>query len=813
MIRFPSDFRLAARRLARSPGFTLAAVASLAIGIGATTAIYSIVSTLLQRPLAGVAHAERLVDLGRTERGGGFDTFGYPDLVDVRDQVKSLDRVFGYRFEPHHVRVGEASRRVLGFGVSDSYFDALGVRPALGRLLAAGDDSDQGGAPVAVVSHAFFERELGGDSSRIGGEIRVDGQPFTLVGVTPPTFSSHIFGLRPELFVPLTTPIGSDAWQIDRLTARRASWLLMSGRLAPGATVATARVELDALAARVAAAHPETHAHRGIGILPAKPTPGIARTPLTMFSTLLFTLVGLVLVIACMNVASMLLARAEERGRELAVRQALGASRRRLVREQLAETLLLFAFAAPPALLLASWGVTLIEAFRPPTPFPVFLDFPVDWTAAAFAFSLALATGLLFGLAPALGATRRAPNAALHDGGAGSGTRQLRLRRALVGAQLALSLVLLVTAGLLLRALDKAQRVDPGFRAAGLVGVPFSFELAGRDDDGARLLLEQMIEETRALPWATAVTASATLPLDMSRMGIGGVEVDGVESPSEFGLETDANVVAPGYFAALGIPLAGREFAFSDRFDGERVAIVNRTFEARYLPDGALDRTFRLVGPGDEPITYRVVGVARDIKASTLDEPARPFLWVTATQWGARDYYVLARGADLATMTRDLAAVARRLEPDLPPGPPSPLDEVAATSTLPQRLAGSVAGVVGGIGLFLAAIGLYGVAAFAVAARRRELAVRMALGARREEIVRFVLADAARPVAAGAVVDLALAFGLSRLLANLLFGLSATDLVTFAGVPALLVAVAVVAVLVPARSAAAIEPAAALRSE
>jgi putative ABC transport system permease protein len=494
------------------------------------------------------------------------------------------------------------------------------------------------------------------------------------------------------------------------------------------------------------------------------------------------------------------------------VRQALGASRRRLVREMLSETLLLFLLAAAPALLLARWGVDLIAAFRPPTPLPVFLDFPVDWSAAAFAGALALAAGVLFGLAPALRATRRAPNAALHDGTAGGGTRQLRLRRGLVAVQLALSLVLLVAAGLLLRALDTARSIDPGFRTDGVVGYPFSFELTGRDDEGARQLLQQLVEEARALPWATAVTATATLPLDMSRMGIGGVEIDGRESPSEFGFETDANVVAPGYFDALDIPLAGRDFTFADRHEGERVAIVNRTFEARYFPDGALDRTFRLIGD-ENPPTYRIVGVARDIKASRLDEPARPFLWVSAMQWNARDYYVMARGADVATMTRELGALARRLDPDLPPGPPSPLAEVAETSTLPQRLAGSVAGVVGAVGLFLAAIGLYGVAAFAVAARRRELAVRMALGARGQDVVRFVVADAARPVIVGTLAGLALAFGLSRLLSSLLYGLSPTDLVTFAGVPALLVAVAVVAVLVPARRAAAIEPAAALRSE
>ncbi|HEX9801462.1 MAG TPA: ADOP family duplicated permease [Thermoanaerobaculia bacterium] len=806
------ELRLALRRLAKSPGFTFAAVASLAIGIGATTAIYSIVQTLLLRPMSGIAQPERLVDIGRVQGGAGFDTFGYPDLVEVRDEVQSLDRVFGFQFEPHHVRVGDASRRVLGFAVSGSYFEALGVGAAHGRPLRPDDDSDQGGAAVAVVSHAFFERELGGELSRIGAEIRVDGHPFTLVGVAPADFSGHIFPLRPDLFLPLTTPMGDEPWQTERLRSREASWFHMGGRLAPGATLATARTEVDALAARVAAAHPETHAERGIALLPAKATPGIARTPLRLFSTLLFTLVGLVLAIACMNVASMLLARAEERGRELAVRQALGASRRRLVQELLSETLLLFLLAAAPALLLARWSVDLIAAFRPPTPIPVFLDFPVDWSAAAFAAALALATGLLFGLAPALRATRRAPNAALHDGIAGGGTRQLRLRRGLVGAQLALSLVLLVAAGLLLRALDTARSINPGFRTDGVVGYSLSFELTGRSDEGARQLLADLMTEAGALPWATAVTASATLPLDLSRIGIGGVEIDGRESPSRFGLETDANIVAPGYFTTLGIPLEGREFEASDHFDGARVAIVNQTFAARYFPEGALGRTFRLVGD-DEPPTYRIVGLARDIKASSLGEPARPFLWVAASQWHARDYYLLVRGADVATMTRDLTALVRRLEPDLPPGPPSPLVEVAATSTLPQRLAASVAGAVGAVGLFLAAIGLYGVVAFAVAARRRELAVRMALGARGQDVVRFVLADAARPVALGIVVGLVLAFALSRLLSSLLFGLSATDLVTFAGVPALLVAVAAVAVLIPARRAAAIEPAAALRSE
>jgi predicted permease len=808
-----SDLRYAARGLVRSPGFTAAAVASLAIGVGASTAIFSVVRDLLVRPLAGIAEPERLVAIGRTESGQGFDSFGYPDLLDFRAQSRTLDRVFAYDIDAHAVSVGESTRRALGYAVSSGYFEAHGVRAAHGRLFLDAEDSPAGGAPVAVVSHGFFERELGGDAARVGTPIRVDGHDLTLVGVVEPGFGGHFFGLRPEIYVPLSTPLSTAPFQLERLSSRESVWLHLGGRLAPGATLDEARAEIAGIAARLVVAYPESHATRGAVVVAAGPLPGAAQRPVALFAALLFALVGLVLGIACLNVASMLLARTEERAREVAVRQALGAPRRRLVRQLLTESVLLFGLAAPPGLLLARAGVGGLAAVRPPTPFPVFLDFGVDWTAALFALALSLGTGLLFGLAPALHGARRPPGSSLHDGSAGAGTRRLRLRRSLVGAQLAMSLLLLVLAGLLLRAVNASANVDPGFRAAGVTAYELDLERAGLQGESARIALAELLERARRIPGVESVSASRVVPLGGTRVELGPLTIDGQEGPEDGYFRSDANIVAPGFFATLGVPLEGRDFSSADRESSEPVAIVNRTFAERFFPQGALDRVFHL-GRGEDRTAIRIVGVARDLKSQSLGEPARTFYWLPVGQAPAERTTLLVRRAEgLPPLEREIDSLARSIDPDLPAGRALVLTEVAALSTLPQRLAASVAAAAGAVGLFLAAVGLYGVVAFAVAARRREMAVRMALGAQPGDVVRFVLRDSAPPVLVGAAVGLLLAFALSRLLDSLLFGLSPTDLATFVGVPALLGAVALVAVLVPARRAAATAPAAALRAE
>jgi predicted permease len=809
-----AELRIVCRRFLHRPLFALVAVSSLALGVGGTTAIFSIVQTVLQRPMSGIAEADRLVDIGRTNDGNGFDSAGYPDLEDLRREARSLDRVFAFYLEPFHLRAADGTaQRVLGFGVSREYFDALGVRPAVGRFFLPEEESAHGGAPVAVVSYDYFLDTLAGDASRIGGTIYVDSLPFTLVGVAPREFRGHVFALRPAVYVPLSTPLSADRWQRDRLSARESAWLLLGGRLAPGVALAKAQAELGAIALRVAQQFPDSHTGRGLRALPAGPVPGVGRRAVALFSSLLFVLVGAVLAIACLNVASMLLARAEERRRETAVRRALGAARGRIVREFLLESCLLFTLAVPLGLLLARWGVDFVAAFQPPAPFPLFADFPVDWRAAGFALALALVTGVVFGLAPALHAARRDPQAELRDFSATVGRKPLRARRALVGAQLAVSMLLLVVGGLLLRAMERARDVDPGFDPAGVVAFEFDLSLAGHRDDGGRARLAELVERARALPGIDAASATAVLPLDLSRMGLGGVEIEGRESPSRFGFEADANVVAPGFFATLRIPLAGRDFDLTDTAGGERVAIVNERFEREFLPGGALGRVFYLVGSEGRE-AHRIVGVARDFRTHSLGAEPVPFFWLPASQQPVRAMSLIVRSSQpAATVAAAVRTLFRGVDPDLPPGLPRPLPEVAVVSTLPQRLAASVASAVGVLGILLAALGLYGVLAYAVSCRQREIAVRVALGAERGSVLRLVFADAARPLALGLAVGGAASLAAAFALHSLLFGLPALDAPSFGGAAIILLAAAALACWAPARRALALDPAATLRAE
>jgi len=814
MIQLATETPRALRRLLGRPLFTLVAVGSLALGLGGTTAIFSVVRTILLRPVSGIGDPGRLVDIARTQDGNGFDTVGYPDLEDLRAEATTLDRVYAWEMDPYHVRVGAGSVRVLGFAVSREYFDTLGVTPERGRFFLPGEETAQGGAPVAVVTHDFFVDRLAGDPAALGSTLHVNGRPLTLVGVAPADFHGHLVALRPEIFVPVSTPLGDDPWQRNRLVSRSGVWLMLGGRLAPGATLAQARVELSAIATRVAERYPDSHRGRGLSVLASSPTGGLARTPLRLFSVLLFVLVGLVLAIACLNVASMLLARGEERRREIAVRRAIGAPRGRIVGELLVETTLLFLLAAPPGLLLARSGVGWIAAFRPPTPFPVALDFPVDWSAAGFAVLLALVTGLLFGLAPALRAARNDPNSDLRAGATTPGRRPLRARRLLVAAQLAASLLLLVVGGLLLRGLSRAGEIDPGFDAEDVVSFEFNLDLAGRNDETARAELAELLAGARALPGVESASAAAVLPLDHSRMGLGAVHVDGVESPAGRGLDADANIASEDFFETLRIPVEGRDFEAGDHAGAERVAIVNRRFERDYLAGSGVGRFFHLGEPGPERETYRVIGVADDFRAHSLGEPPAPFFWLPASQSAARRMNLLVRSRlPLESLVGPVRELFRRIDPDLPPGLPRPLVEVAAMSTLPQRLAASIAASLGALGILLAALGLYGVLAFSVASRRREIAVRKALGAQPALLLRLVAADAAGPLAAGVGLGLAAGFAVAHALRSMLYGLPPLDLSSFAGACAILLAAAALACWLPARRVLALDPASALHAE
>ena len=810
------DLRYAARQLRHSPLFTLTAVLSLAVGIGAATAVYSVVHAVLLAPVEGLRDPGRLVEVGRTEGGSGFDTFGYQDYLDLARGSRALSGLYGW--EPRRVdqrpEGGEAAK-AFAFGVTANYFDVLGVQPELGRLLQPEDDSPAGGAAVVVASHDFFTRVLRGDPLAIGRPIVLSGAPFTLVGVAAPGFHSQLFGLAPDLFVPMTTPLGRENLS-EVLTRRGAAWMLLGGRLADGRTVGEARAEMAALFSRIKTEFPDAYGEWGTEVVPAGPSPAFARTPLSLFAALLFALVLLVLLIACANVSSMLLARAEPRARELAIRLALGARRGRLLGQLLLESLLLFALAAPVGCLFAWWGTRLLGTVAPPTPFPLRTAIPMAIPVLLFAAGLALVTGILFGLAPALQGARQDPWPVLRGTSAGGGAPRWRLRSVLVGGQVALSLVLLVAAGLLGRSLSRAASLDLGFEPEGVAAFEFDFSSAGYDQARGAAVLASLLERFASDPEVAAAASARVLPLEMTSLGLGGIAVPGQEAP-EGGFRADTNVVSPGYFATLGIPLRGREFLAQDAAGAPGVAVVNEAFAARFFPGrDALGESFVLNGPDSGQRTpLRVVGVARNGKYRSLGEATTPFFWVPVTQIHLPTGHILlrARGGRAADLTRAVAAVFHAVDPNLPAPLAVRLTDVAATSILPQRIAGGVAGSLGLVGLALAALGLHGVVAHAVTRRKRELALRIVFGARAAQLVGLVVRQTAVPVLWGTAIGLPAALAGAWAARGLLFGVPPADPAALGLALGVLALAALAAAWVPARRAAAIAPAESLRQE
>jgi putative ABC transport system permease protein len=807
------DLRHALRSIAASPGFAVTVVATLAIGIGATTAIFSVVRGLLLRPLPGISRPQELVEIGRSNRGQGFDTCTYPDFVDFRRQATSFSGILAFEVAPVNVRVGDESQRAMAFVVSSNYFDLLGVTPALGGVFPAGRDDAAERAPIAVLSHAYWRRVLGGRRDAVGSPLWVNGKPVTVVGVAPESFRGHVAGAAPDLWLPLGAEGVVRPGRGDVLAQRGSFWLMLTGRLQPGVTIAAAQAELETIAARIAAAYPDSHRDVSVRLAPYGPVPAELRSPATAFSLLLLGLVALVLVVAATNAASLLLARSESRGKEFAIRRALGAGRGAVARQVLVESVSLYVLAVPPALLIARWGTSALAAARPPGPFEIRLDFPVD--AAAFAFSLlvALAFGVLFGLAPALNAARQAPQSVLRGVASSGRVRRLRLREAMVVAQLAVSLVLLTTTALLLRALSSAAAIDVGFDVRRVTTFALAFDLAGfAEPEGARAQ-DDLVARLAALPGVESAAFAATVPLNFESIGLGGVAAAGVEAPPE-GLDTDANVVSPGYFACLGVPVRGRTFDARDGRDAPGVAVINAALAKMLWGDAdPLGRSL-VLDPARDRRSLQVVGVVPDGRYRRLGAAGRPTLFVPAAQVYMRSGYALYRARGSAGPSpAEVDAVLHAIGPDFPRPQLVPMTEIAAISTLPQRIAAAVAGGCGIVALLLAVVGLYGVQAYAVAQRTREIAIRVAVGARRGQIGELVLRSASRTVVAGAALGLAGAAALAHALGSLLFGVGPLDPLAFAGAAALLTVVTVAAALVPAAQAAAIEPMRALRTE
>ncbi len=820
------DLRYGARMLLKQPSFTLITVLTLALGIGANGVIFSLVNALLLRPLPVDKPAELAAVFTSDYSSGDFGASSYPDYVAFRDRNQSFAGLVAYQPQPLSLNVDGANERAFGEIVSANYFTVLGLKPALGRGFLPEEDQRPGAAAVAVVSHKLWQTRFGGNAATVGRNVKLNGQPFTIVGVAPQNYGGLLRGLAVDWWVPVMM-----ADQLvpgsHNLTERGNRGLFIMGRLKPGVTVEQAQADFKNVGAQLYREWPQAWENirregRTISLVSesaARVMPGM-RTPLVIFMALLLTVVGLVLLIACANVANLLLARAAARRKEIAIRLSLGAGRARLIQQLLTESVLLALLGGVAGLALATWGADLLMAFKPPVPFPLEINLHGDWRVFGFMFGLSLLTGIVFGLVPALAAARPDVTSALKDDGGAANARggRGRLRGALVVVQVALSLLLLICAGLFLRSLRNASTIDPGFDADNLLALTMDLEQQGYDEVRGKIFTAQLLDRVRALPGVVAASLADDLPLSLggSRRG---VTIEGYAAQPGEDMEIHSSKVAPGYFETLRIPLLqGRTFEAQDRAAAPGVVLVNEAFARRYWPgQPPLGKHIQMgsvrSGVNDAP-ALTVVGVVKDGKYTSLGEEATPFLYLNLAQQYAASPTLIVRTS--GNPTDWLAAVRSEvttLDKSLPLFDVKTMRQHLGIALLPARLAGSVLGIFGLIALLLAAAGIYGVMAYAVAGRTREIGIRMALGADSFAVLRLVVQQGMTLVLIGLALGLAAAFALTHLLKSFLFGVSTADPVTFAGIVGLLTLVALAACWIPARRATQVDPLVALRCE
>ena len=812
------DLRYAVRLLRRNPLFALTAVLSLAIGIGANTTIFTIANALLFKPPLGVADASRLVDVGRSQGGQGFDNGSYSNYLDIRARNTVFSGIYAYRLgpEPMSLRGKDGAERIYGEMVSTNYFNLLGTPPHIGRLFTTDDSEQPGAAPLAVLSHRFWMRRFNGDPAIVGQTLVLNGRPFMVIGVTPEGFHGTTV-LTSDLWVPVNM-VGELASRLPPaiLTSRESAWLVMGARLKPGVTVGQAQAELANIGRALEQEFPDANRGKGLRVVASSPVPGDG-APVAAFMAVLMAIVMLVLAIACANVAGVLLARATTRRREIAVRLAIGAGRGRLIRQMLVESTLLFLIGGSGGLVLARLMTGALLSLLPAVPLPIDVTLALDGRAVVFTLTLSLVAAILSGLAPAFHASRAEVVGALKSDTQG-GPERIWLRHAFVVSQVALSIVLVVGAGLFARALQRASEIDPGFDPHGVELATLDLSLGGYTADTGRVFARELIRRVRETPGVQAAALSAVMPLGDRGIGLGGLAVPGVElrNGRRF-FDVDWNVITPGYFATMKMARStGRDFSDADREGTPSVVIVNETAARQWWPrQDALGKTLlQETGRPDAPDAVRtltVVGVARDSKYRNLGEDPRPFVYVPIQQQYMSRTVIAARSAHGQRLAGELRALVASMNPNLPIVQALTFDAYSQLGLLPQRIAASVAGSLGLVGVLLAAIGIYGVTAYMVSSRTREIGIRMALGAERASVVRMVLRQGLTLTMIGAAIGLAVAAAASRLLGSLLFGVGATDPLTFIGSTLLFFVVGAAACYVPARRATAIGAMDALR--
>jgi len=812
------DLRSAVRQVARNPGFAAAAVLILALGIGLNSAVFSIVNAALFQPLP-VAAPENLVAVYSSTPHDlmAASALTTDDYADLAERSHGLTALFAYTYNPMTVEHEGDNRLVLGVRATPSFFSTLGVKPFLGRFFTADDETD---GQVAVLSYAAWQRRFGADPDVLGATLRLNGQPCTIIGVAPEEFFGLTRGVSPELWTPLRLR-GAGR---DRRENREFGWLWVMGRRAPRVSLATVQAELRTLSVRLAAEHPATNAERTFAAYPANRVrilPGVD-AKLGAASAVVLAVVGLVLLIACSNVANLLLARAVARRREIATRRALGAGAAAVVRQLLVESLLLALLGGVLGLGLARASNAAVSALRLPIPIDLALGLTLDGRVVLFTLAAATLTALVFGLAPALAAARGDLSAMLREGVLVAGSRTQRcLGGLLVIVQVALSLVLLIDTGLAVRSLRNADRVDPGFDPHGVVVATFAPRLQGYTREEADEFSRRLTERVRELPGIEAAGLASHLPLSIE-VTFERVSPTVTTASPERWPNVDSAAVDPGYFETLRIPvLRGRTFTDDDRADSALVAVVNRSFEARFWPGReAIGQRLRVAGVEKD---YEVMGVVRDGKYRTLGEAQRPFLYRALAQrrgtghtgeitTGSETLVARTRGSAPAALA-DLRRVIRELDPRIAVARLETFEQTLGIALFLPRIAAVLFAVFGLLGMVLAILGLYGLMVYMVGQRHREIGIRIALGAARRDILRLIVGRGMRLALLGIAAGLALAAATTRALTALLYGVSPTDAATFAAVATLLTLVALAASFLPARQAAGVDVVRSLRDE
>ena len=808
------DARYAVRGFKRNPGFVVTVVVTLALGIGANATIFALVSRFVLQP-PPVGDPAGLVTLMTThDHGECCGNFSWPLYTDVRDQAKSFSGLAGYfALLPASIGGAGEAERIWGQAATANYFDVARIRMAMGRGFLPSEEH----ANVVVLGYALWEREFGTDPAIVGKTVRLSGRQFTVVGVAPPGFHGIDLILDPEFWVPLgdIDEMASALPQLPSEQCRDCHWVTVIGRMKPGVTRAQMDAELNTLAKRYAAAYPATDKGEGLQTQRAGELQPNFQKMVELFLAVLFVVVLLVLGIACLNVANLLLARGASRQREMAVRMALGATRARLLRQVLVESVMLALGSGVMSVALAWWATRTLSAFHLPTPIPLDMTVGVGWRVLVYVFGLSASAGIVFGFLPAWIASRPMLTRALkgEDVLMRPG-RRVKVRNVLVVLQVAMSLILLCATGLFLRSMERASGINIGFRRSGVVMMSIDPRLDGYSPQRTGQLLEQVRERVAALPGVKSAAVTDMVPLTGGNVS-NTFSAEGQAKPSGREPLTDLFMATPGYFKTMGIPLLeGREFG-NEPVNGPDVAVVNEAFARHYF--GEANPIGMTVKGGDT--TYEIVGVVGNLKSRTIGEETRLILFRPLSQTAARDpsvmgYAVLVRWDGKAGQVTDaMRKVIHGLDPTLAIfGAQTMREHLRAALFLPW-LAGSLFGVMGLLGVVLACVGLYGVMNYSVSRRMQEIGIRMALGARRSSMLWLILRQGIVLTGIAIAVGLPLALAAAQFSQSFLYGVHAHDLVTFTFVPLMLAAVTLLACWMPARRATQVDPQSVLRHE